>query len=271
MSRRLVRLASAFLAWFLALAMPVPALAAGGHLSRLLLVLVPHGRQLAVFEDAEFSQPLAGPAVGILDGAGPVSASAPVVLRQGNQVVIGGTRPDVILRYTVPWNGRGGTLNLPFYEPADTLVVLAAPGLSVPSVLNPSLAAGGRVRLTAGSSAPVFNVFSTSGLAQGENLPIVVEAGSAALPVPAPALPPQYPVLGRALLAAALAVALGGLAWAFNWVPVTARRQEAAAAWERELADLEAAREQGVVPDGEYRVRRRALERRLATVGEDRG
>jgi|BEDMetMinimDraft_2_1075160.scaffolds.fasta_scaffold06055_3 hypothetical protein len=220
-----------------------------------LLVLLPHGRTLAVYQQMVLTGAVDNPTVAVLNGHGPVTPIEGRLLGQGpNTVEVAGRQQDFALKYTVPWDGTSKLLSFAAHETIGNVVVMVPLSMNAPAVLNPSWQTLSPRTIPGLPHSPKFRVYATGGVQPGETVAIAVENGSG----PVNAAPPQpvgYPRAAAVFTLVLALVVLAGVALAVNWVPLKreepdAERREALLS---RLASLEAARRQGELDDADFR------------------
>lgn len=249
--------------WWVAVLAVLAVLGAGGAAAAAgppavgmeLLVLLPHGQSLAVYQQMVFTQPVDNPSVAVLKDHGPVAAIQGRLLASGPSTVqVAGRQQDFALKYAVPWNGTSRLLSFTADETTGAVVVMVPLSMNAPSVLNPSWQALAPRTIPGLPHSPKFRVYATSGVQSGQTVAIALENGAG----PANAAPPQpagYPRAAAVFTLVLGLVVLAGVALVVNWTPLRpeepdAGRREALLA---RLASLEAQRRQGELDEADYR------------------
>ncbi|AEJ41552.1 hypothetical protein TPY_3400 [Sulfobacillus acidophilus TPY] len=244
----------------------------GGKAEMEMVVVMPEPHYLAVYQQwvMNMAQPVT---VGILTGARSLSGYGGRIAATGNgYAVVQPNGTKFAVRYEVAWNGQSASLAIPAYETTNALVILTPTSLTVPSVLNPSLAPAGKGRIPGIPHSPVFYEYATTNVAQGQTVPLVIERAGSALAAN-PGLyqgTGNHPGWGTGFLLAIGLVALGGVALALNWKPVTGyhRRRYVREQLVSELAILEASYRRGEIAEDAYRAERQTLLSALAAIGD---
>jgi len=244
----------------------------GGKAEMEMVVVMPEPHYLAVYQQwvMNRAQPVT---VGILTGARGLSGYGGRIAATGNgYAVVQPNGTKFAVRYQVPWNGQSASLAIPAYETTNALVVLTPTSLTVPAVLNPSWAPAGKGRIPGIPHSPVFFEYVTTNVAQGQTVPLVIEGAGAGLAAN-PGLyqgTGNHPGWGTGFLLAIGLVALGGVALALNWKPVTgySRRRYVREQLLSELAVLQASYRRGEIPEDAYLAERRTLLSALAAIGD---
>jgi hypothetical protein len=220
-----------------------------------LLVLLPHGRTLAVYQQMVFVRPQDNPTVAVLKGHGPVAAIQGQLKPSGADTVeVLGRQQNFALKYTVPWNGTSKLLSFTAAQTTGAVVVMIPLSMNAPAVLNPAWQALAPRTIPGLPHSPTFRVYDTAGVQAGQMVAIAVENGSG----PSNAVPPRpagYPRAAAVFTVVLGLVVLAGVALAVNWNPL---RPEAPDPGRREallarLASLEAQRRQGELDEEDFR------------------
>ncbi len=245
-----------------------------GKIGMEMVVLLPtKHHQLAVFEQVDMSTTVASPVIGIIPHAlGLVGVGGTILKTAKNYVVMSGTPRQFALKYDVPWNGRSLNLLFPAYLATNALVLLAPRSLTLPEVLNPSLAPAGHGKLPGIPNSPTFAEYATSNLAAGQGFQAVVEAKVIAQTGPSLLLPGggSFPVVGSLFEALLIVMGLGAVSLGLNWKPLSRYSRRAALRNQMlaELAALDASYRRGEVADDAYLRQRDELMGGLVDVWE---
>lgn len=226
-----------------------------------MLVVMPKGHRLAIYQEEVLTGGQATARVGILPHAkNLIGLGARVLSRHGDITRVQGSSKKWALRYEVGWNGRSASLPVSTVEGVNTLVILTPDSLAVPTVLNPALNPSGKGRLPGVPNSPVFEEFSTSQVGPGESVPLVVEAASKGVPVAAGSAG-DYPRVGLVWVALCLVAATLTIVWAFHWKPLDGRlrRQGMRSALLRELAVWDASFGRGEIAMEDYQSHRQEM------------
>jgi hypothetical protein len=260
MSRAWWRVVVASLGWLVAVGgWSVPALAENPTAAMELLVVIPHGHHLAVYEQVVLSR-AARPPLAVLSGHGalmPINFKA--VTDRGNLVAPVTAGRVFALKYSVPWDGVSGLQHMTLSLATNALVVMIPENtLTLPAVLNPTWQNLAPRRIPDLPDSPLFNVWATGNARAGQTVAFALEAAGAGGVVPATAPEPAgYPAAGALLKVLLVLVLLAALLLVVNWRPLGPlaehrRRDELLAA----LAQLEAHFRHGGLEEPVYRAQR---------------
>jgi hypothetical protein len=261
------------LALLLAIALGVllggTAWAASPGISAELLVLLPNGKQLRVYEQVVLSNPGSITKLGVLVGHGPVKGVNVKISGVGaNHVDLQSAKGTIAVEYDVPFKGTAQYLSLRQYLPVSALVVMLPPPYTLPSVLNAAFQNLAPRTIPGLPDSPKFNVYETTKVEAN-----TVTAFSMASGGTVTTGRQGYPGVGSIMLLVLALVVLGGLYVAVNWSPLSGRahaRAQRADLMER-LAAIEALHRRGELEDMVYRVEREGLLGELARVWTPEG
>lgn len=229
-----------------------------------LLVLLPQGKHLAVYEQVVLAHPGATTTLGVLAGHGAVKGVNVQLGPAGlHHVVLDGATGTVAVEYAVPWNGTSQYLALRQYLPVSALVVMVPPADTLPSVLNAAFQVLPSRAIPGLPASPKFHVYETTSVHANTVTAFSVAAGGTTV-----AGRQGFPAVGSAVLLALALVVLAALYLVVNWSPLrdaTHARAQREDLLER-LAGIEALYRRGELEDVVYRVEREALLGELARV-----
>lgn len=225
-----------------------------------LFVVIPHGHELAVYQQVTFSQPGVNPSVGIIQGHGPVKAINFSLKSVGpDKAVIIGNPAAVAMTYDVPWDGTSKLIHVYQYQPAQAAVVMIPRSMAVPPVLNPQWTSLKPRKIPGLLHSPTFDVLGTNNLVAGQTLAISLESGASAQSIAS--VPAGYPGAGIVMELILGLVALAGLALVVNWNPLRPRdtvqvQRESLLA---RLASLESQYRRGELDESTWKLQREEL------------
>ncbi len=238
--------------------------AASGSIESELLVLLPQGKHLAVYEQVVLAHPGATTTLGVLDGHGPIKGvNVQLGATAAHHVVLDGATGTVAVEYDVPWNGTSQYLAVRQYLPVAALVVMVPPADTLPPVLNAAFQVLPSRKIPGLPGSPKFHVYETTSVHANTVTAFSLAAGGTTVPGRQ-----GFPAMGSALLLALALVVLGALYLVVNWSPLSDATHDRA---QREdllerLAGIEALHRRGELEDVVYRVEREALLGELARV-----
>lgn len=231
-----------------------------------MLIVIPDGHRLAVFQQVALDRPAGSAAVGIAQGTATRAVTgigARVLSESTGRVMVVPQSQRFALRYSIPWNGRSGSFRLVSPVAVGGLLVLMPPRLSLPPVLNPSLESIGKGKIPGVRHSPTFAEYGTTHVGAGQTVPVVIEKTSAS---PQQGSAGTYPGAARMLEWAMGVMAFGGLIMALNWR--SGALSDVGAAYRArclgELASLRAAFRRGDLDADVYQAERQEL---LASLG----
>ena len=184
-----------------------------------MIILVPHGHSLAVFQeiDLRHSKSRFSP-VALFRGAHAVHAiSGRVKLSGPGQWQYRPNHLQAALRYLVPWNGRSASLVMKSRDAIGGVTVLTQPSLQLPAILNPALAAVGEGKIPHVPQSPTFAEYVSRGHRPGRSLTLDIEREIK------PPLSQASRVVGRLMLGLAGFAIAAALAQALYWRPSRAQ------------------------------------------------
>lgn len=264
MRRRWTGLAAAAGALALALGSVGQVWASSVSISSELLVLLPQGKHLAVYEQVVLSQPGARTTLGVLAGHGPVKGVNVHLGPVGpHHVVLDQASGTIAVEYDVPWNGTSQYLSLRQFAPVAALVVMVPPADTLPSVLNAAFQVLPSRTIPGLPHSPKFHVYETTHVQANTVTAFSVASGGTTIPGRK-----GFAGAGAAVLLALALVVLAALYLVVNWRPLSPRTHARA---QREdllerLAGIEALYRRGELEDVVYRVERETLQGELARV-----
>jgi hypothetical protein len=236
-----------------------------------LVVLIPRGHQLAVYQQVVLAD-AARPPLAVLAHHGTIT---PINFRPagetGNLVTPSAPARVFAVKYTLPWDGTSGLQALRLTMPTTALVVMVPEHtLTLPPILNPTWQSLAPRRIPGLPQSPLFAVWATGNARAGQTIAFALEAAGQSSPVPATAPEPAgYPTAGVMLEVALVLLVVAGVLLVVNWRPL--RADEAAVAVRedlmRHLAELEAHYRRGGLEDTVYRAQRASLMAELTGAG----
>lgn len=235
-----------------------------------MVILIPHGRHLAVFQQVVEAR--RGPtSVGLIDRTRAVHVIGGHLTSPGHgkMVRVTPTGRRFALRYTVPWNGQDRTMSWQSPQAVGSLLVLTPPKIDLPPVLNPAWQAVGQGRIPGVPNSPVFKEYETGQVHGGESLSLVLEKIRAGLPDGLYNGPGTYPWAGRVAQWMIGILALGAIGLATNGKRLTERPQppDPGVRLLGELAYLRAAYKRGELAEDAYDRERQQIIQQLDSQG----
>lgn len=228
-----------------------------------MIILIPHGRELAVFQQVVFSQAMGGVTpVGIFSHAQtPRVIGGQLVRRQSGIVWVLPRTTRLALRYRIPWNKQSLATEIDSPMKVGTLVVLAEPTITLPEILNPVWAPVGEGRIPGVANSPTFDEYASRALRVGQRVPLVVESGPMSLGVKSTG---NHPGVARAFKLAMALFMLAAVVGAMHWRK--ASQHSAFSIALQRLARLAAALRQGTIDVESYYTQRQRILRQLRMV-----